>query len=66
MAWSRANSSGQTYYLHRRQVTLRGGRVQAVYFFARDIREGALDELPSGYVVVENPRTGLLVLKKSA
>ena len=57
--------SGETYYLHAKQVTLRGGRLQTIYFFARQIRDGALDELPADYEVAENERTGMLVLKKS-
>lgn len=64
MAFSQVNSKGQTYNLHQKDVTLKGGRLQRIYFFARDVREGACDSLPAGYVVVENPRTGLLVLKK--
>jgi hypothetical protein len=64
MAYSTTNSKGQTYYLHMKDVTLKGGRLQRIYFFARDIREGAVDELPEGYMEVENPRTGLKVLKK--
>ncbi len=64
MAFSHVNSKGQTYYLHQRDVTLKGGRVQRIYFFAREVKDGAIDDLPSGYVVVENPRTGLPILKK--
>lgn len=64
MAYSTTNSKGQTYYLHMKDVTLKGGRLQRIYFFARDVREGALDALPEGYGEVENPRTGLIVLKK--
>ncbi len=66
MAYSTVNSKGQTYYLHMKDVTLKGGRLQRIYFFARDIRDGAMDALPEGYEEVENPRTGLKVLKKSA
>jgi hypothetical protein len=47
-----------------KDVTLKGGRLQRIYFFARDVRDGAVAALPDGYVSVENPRTGLLVLKK--
>ena len=64
MAYSQINSKGQQYYLHMKDVTLKGGRLQRIYFFARDVREGACDALPAGYIPVENPRTGLLVLKK--
>ncbi len=64
MAFSHTNSKGQVYNLHMKDVTLKGGRLQRIYFFARDVREGAVDALPVGYLVVENPRTGLPVLKK--
>ncbi len=65
MAYSNTNSKGQTYYLHSKLVTLRGGKKQRIYFFARKEKEGALDELPEGYIVVENKRTGLPLLKKA-
>lgn len=66
MAFSYTNSKGQTYYLHKKDVTLKNGRQQTIYFFAREVRDGALDELPSGYQVVETERTGMPVLKKAA
>jgi hypothetical protein len=66
MAFQHTNSKGQTYNLHMRDVTLKGGRLQRIYFFARDVRDGAVDSLPAGYMVVENAKTGLPVLKKSA
>ena len=64
-AYSYTNSKGQTYYLHTREVTLKNGRVQRIYFFARDVRDGALEEVPAGYQVVETKRTGMPVLKKA-
>lgn len=64
MAYTHTNSKGQTYYLHQRDVTLKGGRVQRIYFFAREVKDGAIDAMPEGYVAVENPRTGLPILKK--
>ncbi len=64
MAFSTTNSKGTTYYLHRKNVTLRGGREQTIYFFARDVRDGALDQVPTGYMVSES-RNGLPVLKKA-
>ena len=64
MAFAHTNSKGQQYYLHMKDVMLKGGRMQRIYFFARDIREGAVDALPAGYIVIENARTGLPVLKK--
>ncbi|QQR52713.1 hypothetical protein IPG36_01140 [bacterium] len=66
MAYSQTNSKGQQYYLHQKDVTLKGGRQQRIYFFARDVRDGAVEALPDGYTAVENARTGLLVLKKVA
>lgn len=65
MAFSYTNSKGQTYNLHMKEVTLKNGRQQTIYFFARDVREGALDAVPAGYQVVETQRTGMPVLKKA-
>ena len=64
MAYEHTNSKGQKYYLHQRDVILKGGREQRIYFFAREVKDGAIDDLPSGMVVVENTRTGLPILKK--
>ena len=58
------NKKGDTYYLHSKDVTLRGGRQQTIYFFARDVRSGSLDAVPAGYKVMETERTGMPVLKK--
>ena len=63
-AYSYTNSKGQTYYLHTRDVTLKNGRVQTIYFFARDVREGSSSAVPAAYQVVETSRTGMPVLKK--
>jgi hypothetical protein len=65
MAFSYTNSKGVTYYLHFKDVTLRGGKKQRIYFFARDVRDGSLDEVPAGMEVMETKRTGMPVLKKS-
>jgi hypothetical protein len=65
-AYSFTNKKGQTYFLHTREVTLKNGRVQRIYFFAREEREGSLDAVPAGYQVVETKRTGMPVLKKAA
>lgn len=65
MAYSHVNSKGQTYFLHQRNVTLRGGRKQTIYFFSREEKEGVMNELPAGYEVMENKRTGLPMLRKS-
>ena len=64
MAYAHTNSKGQQYLLHQRDVTLKGGRVQRIYFFGRQEQAGAIDALPAGYIVIENARTGLPILKK--
>jgi len=46
------------YYLHMKQ---KGGAV--IYYFSQD-PQGALFDLPPGYEVVENPKTGLPFLRK--
>ena len=65
MAFSYENSKGTTYYLHGRDVTLKNGREQRIYFFAKEIKDGALDAVPEGRVVAES-RNGLPVLKKAS
>lgn len=65
MAFSYTNSKGQTYYLHNKMVTLKNGRTQTIYFFAREVRDGALDAVPAGYTVMETSRTGMPVLKRA-
>lgn len=64
MAYSvKSNKTGETYYLHSKDVTLRGGRRQTIYYFARKQGPNAV-ELPAGYAVMQNARTGLPMLKK--
>lgn len=64
MAYSHTNSRGQTYYLHSKDVQLRGsGRTQTIYYFAKEVKAGAMDDIPAGKTIVENERTGLLFLK---
>ncbi len=65
MAYEFTNSKGVKYYLHYKDVNLKGGRQQRIYFFARDVRPGSLDEVPAGYKVVETERTGMPILKKA-
>ncbi|MDD5605754.1 MAG: hypothetical protein PHR51_00220 [Patescibacteria group bacterium] len=64
MAFSHTNSKGNTYYLHGKEVTLKGGRKQMIYYFAKEIKPGALDALPADRKVIESARTGLPILKK--
>jgi hypothetical protein len=64
MAFTFKNSKGVNYYLHSKDVNLKGGRKQTIYFFARDIRPGALDAVPAAYMVQETTKTGMPILKK--
>ena len=63
MAYSHQNSKGVTYYLHSRLTQLKGGREQTIYFFAKTIKDGAIDAVPDAYMVSET-KNGLPVLKK--
>ena len=58
MVFSHTNSRGQTYWLHCRE-----GKGGAKLFFFSKKQEGSID-LPDGYKVIENDRTGLPMLKK--
>ncbi len=65
MAYEFTNSKGVKYFLHFKDVNLKGGRIQRIYYFARDIRSGSMDQVPSGYRVIETERTGMPILKKA-
>jgi hypothetical protein len=64
--YSHTNSKGITYYLHSTEVTLRGGKPQAIYFFAKVEKnvKGRPVHLPEDRVVKENPRNGFLTVSK--
>ena len=65
MAYSFKNSKGNTYYLHSTTRTLKSGKEQTLYFFAKKVKdEGSLDAVPAGYQVVES-KNGLPGLKKA-
>ena len=72
MAYAHENSKGKTYYLHQQKVTLKStGKVQTIYFFAGSVltvsKKGkpvqAIDSIPGAKKVIENPKTGLPMLK---
>jgi hypothetical protein len=65
-AYAHTNSKGVTYYLHNKDVVLRGGKNQTIYFFAKDDKgaKGDPTGLPDGYEVTENPRNGFLTIRK--
>lgn len=51
--------------LYKRDVTLKGGRTQTIYFFSkRKPKSGTPCDMPGNRVVGVNKRTGLPYLKK--
>ena len=63
----KSKKSGKEYYLHSKEVTLKGGRKQVIFWFSgkdKIKKNLTLDDLPAGYKVTEDPRTGLPMLKK--
>lgn len=66
MAYSHTNSKGVTYYLHKTDVVLRGGKSQTIYFFSKAEKneKGQPVDLPEDREVKENPRNGFLTLSK--
>lgn len=65
MAYSHTNDKGTTYFLHGRNTTLKNGKTQTIYFFAKEVKDGALDSVPKGYMV-KVTKNGLPVLGKEA
>ena len=49
---------------HIWETTLKNGKTQTIYFFAKEEKEGALGAVPAGYVVSET-KNGLPVLKRA-
>ncbi len=64
MAYKHTNSKGVTYYLNAKEVTLRGGKAQTIYYFSKDERADTGVDLPDDRQVNENPRNGFLTLKR--
>lgn len=63
MAFSYTNTKGVTYILHSKTKTTSTGKVQTLFFFAKEQKDGALNAVPAGYKVSETAN-GLPVLKK--
>lgn len=54
------------YTLHAREVQLKGGHKQVIYFFSQRTPKSAVPvDMPDGYKVALNKRTGLPYLKKT-
>jgi len=53
------------YTLYTKEVVLRGGRKQWIFFFSKKVPENSIPTtLPEGYIVGVNKKTGLPFLKK--
>lgn len=66
MAYSvKSKKSSRTYYLHSKNVKLKSGKMQRIYYFAGEAGPDAINALPEGYEVGENKVTGLPFLRKS-
>ena len=65
MAYTHTNSKGVKYYLNSKAVVLRGGKEQTIYYFSKDERKEAMQALPAGMSVNENPRNGFLTVKRN-
>jgi len=66
MAYKHTNSKGITYYLHKSEVTLRGGKKQTIYFFTKTEKsaKGEPCDLPEDRVVIESSHNNFLFLAK--
>ncbi len=64
MAYKHTNSRGVTYYLNTKEVELRGGKLQRIYYFSKDERPETGCELPDDMSVNENVRNGFLTVKR--
>ncbi|MEK7152601.1 MAG: hypothetical protein AAB834_01530, partial [Patescibacteria group bacterium] len=62
--YSHKNSKGVLYHLNSKEVTLRGGKKQVIYYFSKDERPETAADLPAGFVVDENKRNGFLTVKR--
>lgn len=64
---AQSNKTGDTYYLFTKEVMLRGGREQKIFYFSRDPKNPKgtpVEDLPEGYETMENSRTGLPMLRR--
>lgn len=62
-----SQKTGDTYYLFSKEVVLRGGRKQRIFYFSRDPKNPKgepVSELPDGMETMENSRTGLPMLRR--
>ncbi|MFN3404113.1 MAG: hypothetical protein ACK40G_08460 [Cytophagaceae bacterium] len=63
MAYSYQNKKGVTYFLNLRGPLGRSGKGK-LFFFSKKENKDCIDYLPDGYTIIENPKTGLPILKR--
>jgi hypothetical protein len=62
MAYSvKSKKNGTEYFLHSKPAA---NGTTKLFYFGKEAKENALNELPEGYEVSENSATGLPILKK--
>lgn len=61
-SYSHTNSNGVKYYLNFKDVKLRAGTIQRIYYFSRDYRAETATPLPKDFTIRENPRNGFLTV----
>lgn len=62
--YAHTNSKGVTYHLNSKEVALRGGKMQRIFYFSKDAGRAEMTALPEGYKVNENPRNGFLTISR--
>lgn len=64
-SWGRVAYEKSGYVLYAREQPLRKGRTQTIFFFSKRVPVvGKPSELPDGYLVAVDHRTGVPYLKK--
>ncbi len=63
MAYAYINTRGVPYTLHEIITTLPDGEPRRLYYFAKEERDGALNEVPDGFEITEN-KYGLPLLRR--
>jgi hypothetical protein len=62
MAYSvKSKKNGIEYFLHAQPA--KNGTTK-LFYFSKEVKDGAQNELPEGYEISENSVTGLPILKK--
>ena len=63
MGYVHKNSKGSDWYLNCKEVTLKGGQKNTIFFFSKDDRPETACDLPDHKKVVENSVNGFPICK---